>query len=74
MDSLGDHHTDRGTRGACYPSPENYNGGWNNGDHRNIPDDQLSNCPYGDSAVGFSVRWNALADHANLLQLLLYMV
>ena len=74
MDSLGNHHTDRNPRGARYPSAEDSNGGGNDGDHRHIPDDQLSNCPHRNSAIDLSIRRITLVRHAVLLQFLLFMV
>jgi hypothetical protein len=74
MDSLGNHHTDRDPRGARYPSAENHNGGWNHGDHRNIPDDQLPNRSYRNSAISLSICRINLVHYAVLLQLLLFMV
>ena len=74
MDSPWNYHTDRDPCGARYSSAENYDGGWNDGDHRCISGDQLSNCSYRNSAIGLSIRRNTLVRHANLLQLLLFMV
>ncbi len=74
MDSPWDYHIDRNPRGAGYPSAEDYNGGWNDGDHRIISGDKFSNCSYRDSAIGLSIRRITLVRHANLLQLLLFMV
>ena len=74
MGSHRDHHTNRDPRGASYPGAEDYNGGWEYGDHRILPDDQLPNCSYRNSAIDVSIRRNNPVRLTNLLQLLLFMV
>ena len=74
MGSHRDHHTNRDPRSASYPGAEDYNGGRNDGDHRKLPDDQLPNRSYRNSAINVSIRRNTLVHHASLLPILLFMV
>ena len=74
MGSHRDYHTNRDPRSASYPGAEDYNGGWKYGNHRILPDDQLPNCSYGNSAIDVSIRWNNPVRLTILLQLLLFMV
>jgi len=69
-----DNHTNRDPRSASYPGAEDYNGGWEYGDHRILPDDQLPNCSYRNSAIDVSIRRNNPVRLVNLLQFLLLMV